>query len=141
MKTLILAIAAVAIAHAQGRSQAEWMTAGADMQRSHSIPTDPKISVVNLTNASTEAGFQFLWKTKLSNDALGPAILMDRYIGYRGFRSFAFFASGAASFAAIDSDLNRVEWKQTLPVNTAAASQCGPMSAITRTTFPDRKST
>ncbi len=131
MKIIFLSLIAIACAHAQGRSQAEWMTSGADMQRSYSIPTDPKISV----EAFAQPGFQFLWKTKLSDDALGPAMLMERYIGYRGFRSLAFFSTGVSSFAAIDTDLNRVEWKQSLSIS-AAASNCGPFSAITRTTFP-----
>jgi hypothetical protein len=133
MKIVFLAVVAIACAHAQGRSQAEWMTSGADMQRSYSIPTDPKISV----EALSQPGFQFLWKTKLSDDPLGPAMLMERYIGYRGFRSLAFFSTGVSSFAAIDSDLNRVEWKQNLSVPAAPkASTCGPLSAVTRTTFP-----
>jgi len=68
-----------------GFQGAEWMTNGSDAQRSFSIPTDPAISVDRLRTP----GFQLLWKTKLNNDAnqsnsLTPAILMDRYIGYRG---------------------------------------------------------
>jgi hypothetical protein len=89
MKIVFLTLVAIACVHAQGRSQAEWMTSGADMQRSYSIPTDPKISVEGLS----QPGFQFLWKTKLSDDALGAAMLMEHYIGYRGFRSLAFFST------------------------------------------------
>jgi hypothetical protein len=99
-----------------GFQGAEWMTDGSDAQRSFSIPTDPAISVDRLRTP----GFQLLWKTKLSNDAtqlssLTPAILMDRYIGYRGFRSFAFVAGSSNNVYAIDSDLNRIEWKTKLP--------------------------
>jgi outer membrane protein assembly factor BamB len=103
-----------------GLGGAEWVTNGSDAQRSFSIPTDPAISVDRLRTP----GFQLLWKTKLSpipsNDAaqlnsLTPAILMDRYIGYRGFRSFAFVAGSSNTVYAIDSDLNRIEWKTKLP--------------------------
>src|SRR5580698_983119 len=99
-----------------GFQGAEWMTNGSDAQRSFSIPTDPAISVDRLRTP----GFQLLWKTKLGNDAsqvnsLTPAILMDRYIGYRGFRSFAFVAGSSNTVYAIDSDLNRLEWKTRLP--------------------------
>src|SRR5580704_3818092 len=100
-----------------GFQGAEWMTNGSDAQRSFSIPTDPAISVDRLRTP----GFQLLWKTKLSNDpaqvnSLTPAILMDRYIGYRGFRSFAFVAGSSNTIYAIDSDLNRMEWKTKLPI-------------------------
>jgi outer membrane protein assembly factor BamB len=104
-----------------GFQGAEWVTNGSDAQRSFSIPTDPAISVDRLRTP----GFQLLWKTKLSNDAsqvnsLTPAILMDRYIGYRGFRSFAFVAGSSNTVYAIDSDLNRIEWKTKLPIPAPA---------------------
>jgi outer membrane protein assembly factor BamB len=134
-----------------GFQGAEWMTNGSDAQRSFSIPTDPAISVERLRTP----GFQLLWKTKLnpipsptpgptpSNDApqvnsLTPAILMDRYIGYRGFRSFAFVAGSSNTVYAIDSDLNRIEWKTKLPVPAPAAGSLtcpgGLTSPIARAT-------
>ena len=57
--------------------------------------------------------FQFLWKVKLNNDSkqqysLSSAVLVDSYIGYRGFRSYAFLG-GASNNAllALDSDIGR----------------------------------
>jgi outer membrane protein assembly factor BamB len=122
-----------------GLGGAEWVTNGSDAQRTFSIPADPAISVDRLRTP----GFQLLWKTKLSNDAsqvnsLTPAILMDRYIGYRGFRSFAFVAGSSNTVYAIDSDLNRIEWKTKLPspAPVAGSSTCpgGLTSPIARAT-------
>lgn len=109
---------------------AEWVTSGADAQRSHWIPNDPKISVEGMQTP----GFQFLWKSKLGNDALAPAILMDRYIGYRGFRSFAFVASSSNTIYALDSDLNRIEWQKRLgePATLSQTSCAGAVPAIAR---------
>lgn len=122
-------------AYAQmGRAGAEWVTNGSDAQRSHSIPTDPKISKGGLE----KPGFQFLWKTRLNNNAvqlnsLMPAILMDRYIGYRGFRSFAFVAGSSNTIYAIDSDLNRLEWQVKLPVPAIAAGPLDCPGGLTST--------
>ncbi len=88
-------------------------------------------------------GFELLWKRKLPNEpvqlnSLMPAILMDRYIGYRGFRSFAFVAGSSNAVWAIDSDLNRVEWETKFPVKAAAGSaNCpgGLTSPIARPTI------
>jgi outer membrane protein assembly factor BamB len=127
-----------------GLGGAEWVTNGSDAQRSFSIPADPAISVDGLR----APGFQLLWKTKLSTDtaqanSLTPAILMDRYIGYRGFRSFAFVAGSSNTVYAIDSDLNRVEWKTKLPIPAPAAgsSTCpggltSPIARATTASYP-----
>jgi outer membrane protein assembly factor BamB len=127
-----------------GLQGAEWMTNGSDAQRSFSIPTDPAISVDRLRTP----GFQLLWKTKLSNDpaqvnSLTPAILMDRYIGYRGFRSFAFVAGSSNTIYAIDSDLNRMEWKTKLPIPvpvtgtlTCPGGLTSPIARATTANYP-----
>jgi hypothetical protein len=133
-------LASTGVANAQfGRGGAEWVTNGSDAQRSHSIPADPKIS----TDGLLKPGFQFLWKTRLNNEAvqlnsLTPAILMDRYIGYRGFRSLAFIAGSSNVVFAIDSDLNRIEWQTRVPVSTSSPGSLtcpgGMTSAIARST-------
>ncbi len=135
-----------------GLGGAEWVTNGSDAQRSFSIPADPAISVDSLR----APGFQLLWKTKLgpipSSDAaqknsLTPAILMDRYIGYRGFRSFAFVAGSSSTVYAIDSDLNRIEWKTKLPVPATATGSpncpgglTSPMARATSAEYPSAPS-
>ena len=118
--------AGTGVADAQfGRGGAEWMTNGGDAQRSHWIPADPKISVRELQRS----GFQFLWKLRLNNEAaqlnsLTPAVLMDRYIGYRGFRSLAFLGGSSNTVYAIDTDLSRVEWQRRLPLPSTGSLTC-----------------
>jgi outer membrane protein assembly factor BamB len=121
------------MARAQGgRGGPEWVTYGSDAQRTFSIPADPKIS----RDALQKPGFEFLWKVKLTNEAvqlnsLTPAVLMDFYIGYRGFRSFAFVSGSSNSIAAIDSDLSRVEWQVRLPGAAPAPGTVGCPGGLT----------
>ena len=88
----------------------DWATAGADAQRSSWVRTDAKIS----QDSMRKPGFQLLWKIKLNSDLTTPA-LIDRYIGYRGFRSLAFVGGSSDSIVAIDTDLGRIEWQRRLP--------------------------
>ncbi len=122
---------------AQGRGGgAAWNTAGADAQRTSSMRSDDRIS------RSSMPGFQLLWKVKLNNEAkqsysLSSAVMVDRYIGYRGFRSYAFFGGASNDAVALDSDLGRIEWSQSFgavsPGGTPACS--GAMTAgVTRST-------
>jgi hypothetical protein len=121
-------LAGVAAVQAQlGRREAEWMTNGGDAQRSHWIPADARVSRETVGSA----GFQFLWKVKLNNGAvqlqsLPPAVLIDRYIGYRGFRSLAFIGGSSNNVSAIDTDLSRMEWQHRfqLPASPAGSPAC-----------------
>jgi outer membrane protein assembly factor BamB len=118
-----VALAVEGQAPAPSGRTAEWVTSGADAQRSQWIPNDAKISVEGLQ----KPGFQFLWKSKLDNDpvqlnSLMPAILMNRYIGYRGFRSFAFVAGSSNTIYALDSDLNKIEWQKRLELATPSSA-------------------
>ncbi len=135
MKQIVwMFIAAGGLAIAQTRT-AEWVTSGADAQRSRWIPGDPRISVESMVGGFEQAGlphtnFEFLWKSKPGGDAaLSETILMDRYIGYRGFRSFAFVVSKDNMLFALDSDLDRIEWKKQF----GAARGCvGAVPSIAR---------
>lgn len=106
-----------------GRGGVDWMTAGSDAQRSSWIPTDPKISV----NRIQKPGFQVVWKIKLNNDP-SVAATLDRYIGYRGFRSFALVGSRSGDITAFDTDLGRVEWKKSLAVGPTPRGVAAPCS-------------
>src|SRR5580692_8456611 len=96
-----------AAARAQGRGGSDWMTAGGDAQRSSWIRTDPKISV----NSLQKPGLQVAWRVKLNTEP-SVAVTLDRYIGYRGFRSLALVGSRSGDITALDTDLGRVEWQK-----------------------------
>jgi hypothetical protein len=120
----------VSLSLAQGRGGAAgWNTAGADAQRTSWARTDERISTASMP------GFQFLWKVKVDNAAkqsysLSSAVMVDRYIGYRGFRSYAFLGGASNDAVALDTDLGRVEWTQSL----GAAPQSGTASCPGATT-------
>jgi outer membrane protein assembly factor BamB len=114
-------------AGAQGRGGADWTTAGNDAQRSSWVRADPKIS----KDSMQKPGFQLLWKIKFENEArqlngLTPAVLLDRYIGHRGFRSLAFIGGSADNVFAVDTDLGRIEWQNHY--STGPAGQPGSLS-------------
>jgi outer membrane protein assembly factor BamB len=67
-----------------------------------------------------------MWKKKLGSAALSQPSLMDRYIGYRGFRSYAFIGDAANNVFALDSDLARVEWTKKVPIQAGARSGVCP---------------
>src|SRR5206468_10403250 len=107
---------ATSILHAQGRGGSEWTTGGYDAQRTASIKTDPRISVQAMQKPGDFGGFKFLWKLKLEYDpkaatALTQPILLDRIIGFRGFKSIAFVGTQGETVHAIDIDLGTPLWK------------------------------
>ena len=118
LRSSVYMLTVAAVTQAQlGRREAEWMTDGGDAQRSHWIPADTWISRESLQ----KPGFRFLWKTKLDNQAvqlnsLTPAVLIDRYIGYRGFKSLALLGGSSNTVFAIDTDLSRLEWQHRFPL-------------------------
>ena len=112
-----------------GRGDSSWATPGGDAQRSSWVRTDAKISKEGVQKPD----FKFLWKLKLTDstartNSLTPAVLLNRYIGYRGFRDLAFVENDGRDIYGIDIDLGRIEWN--VPDNNArAASSCGTESA------------
>src|SRR5439155_24101043 len=116
-----------------GRGVGDWVTSGSDAQRSSWIRTDAKISKESLQ----KAGFEFLWKLKLdasAKESFAPPVLLNSYIGYRGFRSLAFVGLTSSNVVGIDTDLGKIEWRQRLPGNGAASSCPGLLTALTRPT-------
>ncbi len=117
-----------------GRGGGTWNTAGADAQRTAWARTDNRISATSMPN------FAFLWKVKAANDAkqsysLSSAVMVDSYIGYRGFRSYAFLGGSSNNAVALDTDVGRVEWTQNFGATPAGTAACpGAMTAgVTRT--------
>lgn len=115
-------------AYAQGRGGGgDWNTVGGDAQRSNWVRSDPKISVEHFQ----KPGFALAWKIKLDGEP-SIASTLDRYIGYRGFRSYAFVGSVSGELTAIDTDLGRVEWTKKLgagPSGRASGGCTGGMTA------------
>jgi outer membrane protein assembly factor BamB len=114
-----------------GRGGAEWMTAAGDAQRSSWVRADAKISRDGLA----KPGFDFLWKLKLDEGAQQSAaapVLLNAYIGYRGFRSLCYLGLTSDTVVAVDTDLGHVEWQKQL-VTAAPQSGCGA-PAVTRPT-------
>jgi hypothetical protein len=122
------------VAGAQGgRGGSDWTTDGGDAQRSSWVRTDPKIFI----DSMRRPGFGIAWKIKLGTP-LTPAVLLERYIGYRGFRSLAFVGGSSGNAIAIDTDLGRVEWQKPLSASSSSASSpdCpgGMTASLTRPT-------
>jgi outer membrane protein assembly factor BamB len=106
----------------------EWLTSNADPQRSSWIRTDTKISKESMQ----KPGFQFLWKMKLDNEAkqlnsLTQPVLLDRLIGYRGFKSLAFVGGSSDTLYAIDDDLGRLYWKTHFNYSASVPQQSGSL--------------
>jgi len=115
------AITTAAWLHAQGR---EWTTAAFDAQRTGWVRTDARLT----RDAVQKGQFQFLWKATFDNDArqlnsLTPPILLDRLIGYRGFKALGFVGGSSDRVFAIDTDLARPYWTTHLNYSAATGGQ------------------
>ena len=117
----------VSLSVAQRGGGPAWNTAGSDAQRTAWARTDSRISATSMPK------FQFLWKVKVDNAAKGswslsPAVMVDSYIGYRGFRSYAFLGGASNKTVALDTlTLGRVErWLQSFGGASAAGTAACP---------------
>jgi hypothetical protein len=138
-------VCAAGILHAQGRGGAEWTTAQGDAQRSSWVRSDAKVSSANLQKFG---GFQFLWKMKLHNEpkqlnSLTQPVLLDRLVGFRGFKAIAVVGASADTMYAVDYDVAKPLW--TAVLNYSADNAIPPstwncpgglMAAATRPTSP-----
>ncbi len=113
-------------AHAQFRGGQEWTTTGGDAQRSSWVRSDPKISVERIA----KPGFAVAWKIKLGEEP-SVASTLSSYIGYRGFRSFAFLGSASGELTTIDTDLGRIEWQKKLSGGSLAKTSGPCQSGMT----------
>ena len=140
--------ALIGAVHAQGgRGGSEWTTSSFDAQRTGWVKNHPRLSVQTLTKPSDFGTFKFLWKLKLEWDpnaatALTQPVLLDRIIGFRGFKSIAFVATQSETVHAIDYDFGTTLWKYHVnytaspPPLTTSTPECpaGLTAALTRPT-------
>jgi outer membrane protein assembly factor BamB len=131
--------ALLAVNVAQAQRAVDWMTDGFDPQRSYWVHSDGKISLATMR----KPGFEMIWKLKIQDGArqlnsLTPPALLDFYIGYRGFRTFAFIGLSSEKVVGIDVDVARIDWEKNLASDTEAAGTpaCpgGLTSSVTRPT-------
>jgi len=125
----MLVAASVAFLHAQGRGGSEWTTSGFDAQRSHWLRGDTRLT----KDAVQKGEFAYLWSMKLENtnrqlNSLTPPVLLDRLIGYRGFKSLAFVGGSDDRVFAVDTDLARPAW--TTILNYSAPTGGRPSSSM-----------
>jgi len=125
----MLVSASVALLHAQGRGGPEWTTSGFDAQRSGLLRADARLT----KDAVQKGEFALLWSMKIENtsrqlNSLTPPVLLDRLIGYRGFKSLAFFGGSDDRVFAVDTDLARPVW--TTILNYSAPTGGRPSSSM-----------
>ncbi len=112
----------------------DWSTGGNDAQRSSWVRSDPKISLATVE----KPGFQMIWKVKLgegrTESPLTDATLLNFYIGYRGFRSFAFLGSRSNGVYAVDTDLSRIEWARHLSGGGSSPCEAASITRLSRPT-------
>ena len=116
-----------ALPHTEARA-AEWTTTAGDAQRTSWVRADALLT----RQAVADGQFSFLWKMKLDNESrqwssLSEPILLDRLIGYRGFKALGFVGGSADRVFAVDTDLGRPYF--TTHVTYAAATGGQPPSS------------
>ncbi len=115
------------------RGSSDWTTSGGDAQRSSWLRSDAKISLESLE----KPGFQMIWKVKLNDSgtsSLTDAVLLNFYIGYRGFRSFAFLGGPGNNISAVDTDVSRIEWQKHLPGGGPSPCSASLITQVARPT-------
>jgi outer membrane protein assembly factor BamB len=140
-------VALAATLQAQGRGGGEWTTSAFDAQRTGWVRSDPRISPQTMVKPGEFGAFKFLWKLKLEHDpkaatALTPPVLLDRIIGFRGFKSIAFVATQSETVHAVDYDFGTTLWKYhinytaSFPPATISTADCpaGLTAALSRPT-------
>ena len=96
---------------AQGRGSVEWTTSSLDAQRTGWLRNDARLT----KEALQKNEFKFLWKAQFDNEnrqlnSLTEPIILDRLIGFRGFKALAFLGGSADRLFAIDTDLGKPYW-------------------------------
>lgn len=117
-------MAPAALLRAQGRGSAEWTTSSLDAQRTGWMRSDARLT----REALQKNEFTFLWKAQFDNEnrqlnALTEPIILDRLIGFRGFKALAFLGGSADRVFAIDTDLGKPYWTSHLNYSANTGGQ------------------
>ena len=117
------AVASAVLVHAQ-RGGGEWTTSRFDAQRTAWVRSDARLT----KDAVQKGEFKFLWKRTFENEprqlnSLTEPILLDRLIGFRGFKALAFVGGSADRLFAIDTDLGRPYWTTHLNYSANTGGQ------------------
>lgn len=109
--------------HAQAAG-GEWTTTAGDAQRTAWVRADARLT----KEAVQEGQFRFLWKMRFHNESrqwssLTEPILLDRLIGYRGFKALGFVGGSDDRLFAVDTDLARPYWTTHLTYAAATGGQ------------------
>ncbi len=123
LRRVSIVAGASALLHAQTRA-GEWTTTAGDAQRTAWVRADARLT----KEAVQEGQFSFLWKMKLDNQSrqwssLSEPILLERLIGYRGFKALGFVGGSADRLFAVDTDLARPYWTTHLTYAAATGGQ------------------
>ncbi|HKV48275.1 MAG TPA: PQQ-binding-like beta-propeller repeat protein [Candidatus Acidoferrales bacterium] len=99
----------VSVARSQSESKAEWVTNGADMERTGWQKDETKISSSSVKN------FQLLWTSKTDNKPMGLAGLLEPVIVSgvstpEGTRQLAIVAGSSNTLTAIDTETGKIVW-------------------------------
>ncbi len=129
---------------AQGRGSSEWTTASFDAQRSAWLRSDARLT----KDAILKKEFAFLWQARFENEtrqmnALTEPIILDRLIGFRGFKALAFIGGSADRVFAIDTDLGKPYWTTHLnyTADTGGPPPSSPACPGGLTATPTRRTT
>jgi hypothetical protein len=109
---------------AQGRGSVEWTTSGLDAQRTAWVRSDARLTKA----AVLKSELKFLWKAQFDNEprqlnSLTDPIILDRLIGFRGFKALAFIGGSADRVFAIDTDLGKPYWTSNLNYSANTGGQ------------------
>lgn len=117
-------IALIPTLHGQGRGSIEWTTSSLDAQRTGWLRSDTRLT----KEAVRKNEFTFLWKAGFDNEnrqlnSLTEPIILDRLIGFRGFKALAFIGGSADRMFAIDTDLGKPYWTSHLNYSANTGGQ------------------
>lgn len=128
-RRLFVAVAACAVVlpiALAAQSSREWTTGAFDAQRTNWVRTDVRIS----REALQDGSFKLLWKHQFPGEtrqleSLTQPVLQDFLVGYRGFKSLAFFGGADDVLFSIDTDLAKPYWTTHLTYAAATGSELG----------------